>query len=220
MVFTAQQATDIATANAKISADGSVNTHNDVNTQAPEIGQVLGYDGTNWVNIPLNIGISAQQVADIISSNAKVSADGSIDTHNDVMITEPVIGDILVWNETSWINIPAEVGITPEQAVAIIEANAKISASQTLNTHNDVGYEAGGPPEVGDVLAWSANDEVWSNLRPINGISTQQVADILMNNLKVSADGTINAHNDVNYTAPSIGQVLKWNGTNWTNAQL
>jgi hypothetical protein len=220
MVFTAQQAADILSSNAKISADGSVNSHNDVQYSTPEIGQVLGYDGTNWINIPLNIGMSAQQATDIIAGNAKVSADGSINTHNDVNTNQPMLGDILAWDGTNWVNIPATTGISPAQAAAIIEANAKISASQSLSTHDDVGYEAGGLPVTGDVLGWSANDGVWLNIRPINGITAQQVADILLNNLKVSASGSINTHNDVQTTTPSTGQVLKWNGTNWANAPL
>lgn len=40
------------------------------------------------------------------------------------------------------------------------------------------------------------------------------------NDAKVSADGSIDTHSDVDTTtsAPSTGEVLKWNGTNWAPA--
>jgi hypothetical protein len=55
---------------------------------------------------------------------------------------------------------------------------------------------------------------------PIPGITPQQTTDILTNNEKISADGSINTHNDVETTANSYGDILSWNGTNWANRQF
>jgi hypothetical protein len=87
-----------------VSADGSINTHNDVETVSPAIGDLLAWDGVNWVNIPATVGITPSQASAIVANTAKVSADGSINTHSDVDTTSPSIGDSLKWNGSQWVN--------------------------------------------------------------------------------------------------------------------
>jgi hypothetical protein len=58
------------------------------------------------------------------------------------------------------------------------------------------------------------------NIPGTGGISPQQIADISTNNAKVSADGSINTHNNVHVNYPAVGDVLSWDGTNWTNTSL
>ena len=153
MVFTQQQALDIQRNNLKISADGSINTHNDVNTMNVQNGQTLVWDGTNWTNTLITISQDSQ------ANNLKISADGSVNTHNDVNFSNPVLGDILTWDGTNWTNRAA-------------------------------------------------------------GVSPQEALDIQRNNLKISADGSINTHNDVNTVLPTPGQILAWDGANWTNINV
>ena len=217
MVFTAQQAADIQLNNLKVSADGSINTHNDVETQSPEIGQILVWDGNNWVNQQPSTseGISAQQAADIITNNAKWSADGSINLHNDVQILAPIqSGAVLSWNGIEWTN-QTSTGVTTQQAADIQLNNLKVSADGSINTHNDVDIST---PTQGQILKWDGTN--WRNEMGATGISMQQAADILLNNLKISADGSINTHNDMEVATPIPGDVLSWDGTNWTNTQI
>jgi hypothetical protein len=211
--ITPEQVADILSNNGKVSADGSINTHNDVQTSTPVIGQVLTWNGTNWINLPSPEGISTQQTADILSNNGKVSASGSINTHSDVQTTVPSIGQVLTWDGINWRNIPAPEGISAQQTADILSNNAKVSASGSVNIHNDVQYVT---PAQGDLLTWNGTN--WINLPPAIGVSVQQAADILLNNGKVSADGSVNTHNDVQTTTPATGQVLTWDGINWTNA--
>lgn len=49
---------NIATNNAKVSADGSITSHSDVVITTPSTGQVLEYNGTNWVNATATGGSS------------------------------------------------------------------------------------------------------------------------------------------------------------------
>jgi len=46
-------------------------------------------------------GITAQQASDITTNNAKVSADGSINTHSDVDASSPANGQALVFNSST-----------------------------------------------------------------------------------------------------------------------
>jgi hypothetical protein len=114
MVFTTEQAAAIALNSLKVSADGSINTHNDVETVSPAIGDLLAWDGVNWVNVPATVGITPSQASDIINNNTKVSADGTIATHSDVGITSPVIGDLMEWDGTNWVNKSKPLLITTD----------------------------------------------------------------------------------------------------------
>ena len=159
MLFSAQQAADIAASNSKVSADGPINTHSDVETITPNVGDILVWNGSVWTNTENDTGITSQQIADITTNNAKISADGPINTHSDVETTTPRIGDILAWDGTNWVNIPASVGISVEQAADIISNCAKISADGPINTHSDVEVTT---PMVGDVLSWNGSN--WTNV--------------------------------------------------------
>ena len=214
MVFTAQQAADILTNNLKVSADGPVSTHNDVQTSSPSVGDLLSWNGTNWTNITFTGGLTAQQESDITSANLKVSADGPVSSHSDVETTSPTIGDLLSWNGTNWVNVTAITGISNQQTIDILSNNLKVSADGPVSSHSDVETTF---PTIGDLLSWNGTN--WVNITAITGISNQQTTDILSNNLKVSADGPVSLHNDVQTSSPVFGDVLSWNGVNWVNRQ-
>jgi hypothetical protein len=147
MVFTQQNYNDIY---------GPVSVHSDVETTNPTVGQKLTWDGTNWVNQDCEC-ITPAQAAAIVANTAKISADGPVSSHSDVETTNPTVGQKLTWDGTNWVNQDCEC-ITPAQAAAIVANTAKISA-----------------------------------------------------------DGPVSSHSDVETANPSIGQVLFWNGTNWVN---
>ena len=65
---------------------------NDVNVPAPDDGDVLSYNGSNWVS-------SAAPPADISGS--------SINQLNDVDASGANDGDMLIWDGANWVNTPA-----------------------------------------------------------------------------------------------------------------
>ena len=206
--FSTQQASDITSANLKVSASGPISSHSDVETTVPETGQVLAWDGVNWVNDTM-AGVEWQYLVNIDINNLKVSADGPINSLSDVETTSPTIGDLLSWNGTNWVNI-AITGISNQQATNITSANLKVSADGPVSSHSDVETTS---PTIGDLLSWNGTN--WVNITAITGISNQQATDILSNNLKVSASGPISSHSDVQVINPRVNDLLSWNGTNW-----
>jgi hypothetical protein len=160
LTISPQQAADILTNKDKISADGSVNTHNDVNYTSPSLGEILIYDGLNWVNGPLlSGGVSPQQAADILTNKDKISADGSVNTHNDVNYISPSLGEILTFDGLNWVNGPLlPGGVQPQQASDILSNKGKIDANNSINTHIDVEVTN---PIIGNILSWNGIN--WSN---------------------------------------------------------
>lgn len=159
MVFTAQQALEIERNTAKVSADGSINTHSDVDVVSPSVGDIMSYDGVNWTNTPLVTGADAQQSADIAANSAKVSADGPVSSHSDVNIVSPSIGETLTWNGANWVNSAPVVGVTSQQAADIELSNATVSASGSISVHADVEIVN---LQTDQVLQW--NGEKWVNV--------------------------------------------------------
>ncbi len=99
--------TDVAANTEKVSADGSIDTHSDVDisTTVPTSGQALVWDGTNWVP-------------------GDVTAVESINDLNDVdtSTTTPTSGQALVWNGDDW--IPGDV-----ESNAILTEDIEITGS-------------------------------------------------------------------------------------------
>jgi hypothetical protein len=157
------------------------------------------------------MGITEQQAADILANNAKVSANGTINTHSDVEYQWNVSnGHILTWDGSSWTN--TEESSTVQERVDILANNAKVSADGPVSTHSDVNILI---PGIGDILVWSGSD--WINIPYTAGLSAQQVADIVESNAKVSADGTINWHNDVQVNPISTSEVIYYDGFEWSS---
>ena len=88
--ITTLQANSIAANNAKVSADGSINSHSDVDTSttAPTNGQALTFDGTNWVPTSLASSPSGLQNSIQLTGDIAPSA-----------FTEPTAA--LYWNTSS-----------------------------------------------------------------------------------------------------------------------
>jgi hypothetical protein len=134
-----QQTQDILNNNLKISADGTIATHNDIAIMTPQIGDVFTFADDAWVNMPWTdyTPITTQQSSNITTNLTKISADGPINTHSDVQTVNNMTGEILHWGGTNWVNT-TKTFITEQQALDITTANAKVSAAATINTHSDV----------------------------------------------------------------------------------
>ncbi len=102
---------------AKVSADGSIDTHSDVDitTSTPNPGDGLVYDGANFVPVP-------------------VAGAGSIDNNDDVDTTTlaPEVGQSLIWGGVNW--TPGEIEKATTVAEVLTEPKDYISGSDDTIT--------------------------------------------------------------------------------------
>lgn len=167
----------------------------DVAISTPQNGDFLRYNGSSWVNDPVNL--TTDTVGDYVQnlvagtgiSLANNSGEGatptinlsaSIDDLSDVTITSVSTGQVLKWNGSAWVNSADNTGTT-------------------INSLDDIGDVVITSVSTGQVLKW--NGTAWVNSSDDTGT-------------------TINALDDIgNVTAPtpSSGDFLKWNGTAWVN---
>ncbi len=242
---------------AKISADGSINTHSDVDTTTttPVSGYILTWDGSNWVptlnstdNIDegtTNLYYTEDRVSansNVTANTAKVSANGSIDTHSDVdtTTTTPTSDQVLMWDGNNWVpstlisddinegstNLYYSDDLVTANAAVVLNT-AKVSASGSIDTHSDVDVSTT-TPTSNDFLIWDGTNWVPQTTTTDNitegstnlYYTEDRVSantDVATNTEKVSASGSIDTHSDVDVstTAPTTGDFLIWDGSNW-----
>ncbi|MGI9321091.1 MAG: hypothetical protein ACR2O5_06725, partial [Thiogranum sp.] len=144
---------------AKVSASGSVTTHSDVSD--PGSGQII--TATERANITGSVTVHAD-VSDagsgaiittaernaITANSAKVSADGSIDTHSDVTTGAKTADDVLTWSGAAWVSqAPAAGGAgtyneVEKDDLSVSVGRAKLNFEATGDATVTVTDEPGG----------------------------------------------------------------------------
>lgn len=148
----------------------------------------------------------------------------------------PSIGDILKWTGTEWAPEKNENGIPEAQrfnAGAGLSLNGTTFSAQNTkamwNANQIAGQNiaAAAPPTTGQVLKW--NGTGWAPATDDTGIIDaprfNAGAGLSLNGNTFSAQNTSGMWNanqiagrNIATTAPTTGQVLKWNGTDWEPA--
>lgn len=145
-------------------------------------------------------------------NDAKVSADGSVTTHNDV--TDAGSGAIITAAERTKL-AGIEAGATADQIASEVPFTPGGNLSSTdvqaalLELDSDA-ITAAERAKLGFISVTQAVD-----------LDTME-SDIALNTAKVSADGSIDTHSDVDTTttAPVPGDLFQFDGTNWVPAQI
>ena len=181
----------------------SINDLSDVNLTSPSSGQVLSYNGANWVN--------------------SAASAGSLAGLSDTTITSPANGEVLKYNGSSWVDAQlaySELSGTPTNVSTFTNDAGYLTNinSESINDLNDVTITAAANGEVlkYNGSAWVDAQLAYSELSgtPTNVSTFTNDAGYLTNINSESIDDL----SDVVLTTPSSGQVLSYNGTNWVNA--
>ena len=200
----------------------TLNALTDVSIVTPLSGEVLKYDGSNWINGVDSAGkenlvelddvlISSLSDGQILKYNGAywVNATDSAGPTNlyeldDIFIDSALsanpltTGQVLKWNGTKWANANDSAGGGGaggglDSALTL----QLISSSVNLNTLSGVAITA---PTTNQVIKY--NGSQWVNAADSVG----------------GASGALTDLTDVTISAPSVNQVLKYNGANWVNA--
>lgn len=187
----------------------SINALSDVDTAtaAPTNGQALVWDGTNFV------------------PGTVASSGGSMATLTDVDVTGAVTGSVLKYNAT---NSAWEVATDLNSGgIALTDLSANTlapSGTGTLTYNNTLGLFTLTPPDLSGYattasLATVATSGAYGDLT-----GTPTLATVATSGLYSDLTGTPTIPTnladlaDVSATAPTTGQVLKWDGAQWAPA--
>jgi len=202
----------------------TLNALTDVSIVTPLNGEVLKYDGSNWINGVDSAGkenlvelddvlISSLSDGQILKYNGAywVNATDSAGPTNlyeldDIFIDSALsanpltVGQVLKWNGTKWANANDSGGSGGGGGGGGLDSALTlqlVSSSVNLNTLSGVAITA---PTTNQVIKY--NGSQWVNAADSVG----------------GASGALNDLTDVTISAPSVNQVLKYNGANWVNA--
>jgi hypothetical protein len=193
----------------------------DVVLTSPTNGQVLQYNGTNWVNATgggggatqlnelTDVTITAAATGEVLRYNGSAWVDAQLD-YSDLSGTPTLVTDL---------NGLSDVTITTAATGEVLRYNGSAWVDAQLNSsdlNNDSGFITGITAEpIGDL-----SDVVLTS--PTNGQYLQYNG---TNWVNVNASGgggatQLNELSDVTITAAATGEVLRYNGTAWVDAQL
>jgi hypothetical protein len=125
----------------------------DVTVTTPSNGQVLSYNGTNWVN--------------------SASSAGSLSGLSDTTISTPVNGEVLKYNGTAWVDAQlaySELSGTPTNVSTFTNDAGYLTdiTSEGLNDLSDVSFTAGAGIN-GHVLTYDNTAGEWQAVAPASG---------------------------------------------------
>jgi len=201
-----------------------------VSNVTPATGEVLEYDGTNWTPRAKN---SYSAGTGISIASGTISAQNTTDMWNadklrgrGVSTTSPSSGEVLKWNGTTWAPA-ADNGASYSAGTGISIASNAINATNGTamwNADKIQGRAAStSTPNNGDVLKWSGS--AWAPATD-NGASYSAGTGITISSNTIAASNGSAIWNaeklqgrSMSSTAPTTGQVLKWNGSAWTPAK-
>ena len=184
----------------------SLDNIGDVGITSPFIGQVIMFDGTNWINQ----SITPFSCSDLDTCN--------ISDLGDVDITTPSIGDILIFNGTNWVSTPQspayQFNCNELSNCSIDDLDAGITALNGLQgngkTTNPV--KLGGTLIENTTIDGNTNKLVFKNtnlyargnvnIDPLNTIFNE-IKDFTryeVNNLGTGSQGTIIVEQEVEHT--------------------
>jgi hypothetical protein len=184
--------TNTVTINASGGGASNLDALTDVVISSPATGQVLRYDGTNWVNVDNSEIVTLTQLSD-------------------VTITSPVVGHVLKWNGSAWVNdVDATSG----------GGGTNLTFSRTATTvtvESDTGVDAVLPSATTSLAGiFSAADKT-----KLDGIATGATANssnaTLLNRANHTGTQTLST---ISQSGASTGQVAQWNGSAWVPATV
>jgi hypothetical protein len=238
-------------------------------SNAPSAGQVLKWDGTNWIADTdlTGGGGGGQQYASgdgIVVNNTNftisaldISATNEVDN---LRVSSSVTGGGRLQNATNGFNQATEIGLIISGATSSVSTGANGSITWTLpdaspnnelqsissngNTYTlsqsggSVSIAKSGAAITGSVLEWNGSDWIYgtddvatytsgSGIN-ISGNTIANTGDLSNTNELITAfskpsgniiritEAGVNRDINIAETTPTTGQVMKWNGTQWT----
>lgn len=173
-----------------------LNDLTDVNTTGATNGQVLGFNGTNWVPAT-------------VSGAGSLSLDGL----TDVTLLNPMLGQYLQYNGTEWVNSVVEYAyISHKPTIPVNNSFSFVGLNDTSNSTIQNGFLRWDSSGTTVVYTATIPAEVVSGLSTV--ATTGSYADL---DNKPSIPAAINDLSDVDTSTstPSTGQSLIYDGTNW-----
>ena len=184
-----------------------INSLNDVIISSPTNGQILQYNGTNWVNAAVASGGGGIYTeTDTLSTVTSRGASTSVTcTFQDLIVS----GNLNVTGNTTQNNV-TNLNVSNNEII--------INSGQETGTLNAfIKNDRGSDPDT--AIRWNEVSDRWQFTN--DGVNYFNIAldtlDLTNNAGYLTSTGSIDTHTDVNIASPTSGQILSYNGSEWVN---
>ena len=184
----------------------SIDGLSDVSISGATSGQVLEYNGTNWVNVTPSYLTSYTETDTL----ATVTARGATTDTECTFLNLNVSGNLNVLgtttsNNTTNLNVTNNVlTLNAGQGTALLSARIEVDRGTSFDTN----------------ILWNEVDDKWTFTN--DGTTYYDfptaVSDLTNDAGYLTAPGALNDLSDVAISAPANDEVLKYNGSQWVNA--
>ena len=183
----------------------SINDLGDTFVNAPTNGQILQYNGTNWINVASDFLSSYTETDTLASVTARGASTTTTCTFQDLNVS----GNFSVVGTTTQNNVTT-LNVTNNE---IVINQGQSSGALNAIIKNDRGSDA-------DVdIRWNEVNDTWqftndgTNYKNIPTKTSELTNDANF----LASLGSVGGHTDVTVTSPSSDQILVYNGSNWVN---
>ena len=189
-------------------SSSSITGLSDVSVSGAASGQVLEYNGSNWVNITPNY-LSSYTETDTLAS---VTARGASTNTACTFLNVTVSGNLNVLGTTTSSNVSTlnvtnnEIVINENQASGGL--NAVIRNDRGSDADVDIRWD-----EVADKWKFTNDGSTYYNLPTVASDLTNDAG-------YLTSPGPLNGLSDVVISSPTTNEVLRYNGSQWVNASV
>lgn len=203
--------TEIDLNTPKVSADGSIDTHNDVDitTTSPSPGDLLSWDGSNFVPTNVSNGFTifpiwAEENGGLVDNNRQWSfGNGSTGSDNIVIPIDCEIFAFSASAETA--SGTCSFNILVNDSISFTSNQLANNSFQSLATPLQI--------TAGQRIGYRTDDEVgaWTDVRICAWfrVASSSAGNVALNDLT-----------DVSTSSPVAGQAIVFNGSNYTNVDV
>lgn len=188
--------------------DGSV-TGAKLNQMNALNGQVLKWNGTNWApGNDVGGGNGDNWGTQVAATGNAISGNGTVGSPLNIAQQGAGNGQVLKWNGGSWTPGNDNDSGGDDWGTQSVVANATLEGNGTAGTPLKLAQQGA---VNGQILKW--NGGAWAPADDAGG--DDWGGQVTQTSARLTGDGTAGSPLDIAEQGAFVGQVLKWNGTNW-----
>ncbi len=202
--------TTTITTNATLTGAGTTASPLGIAQQGATTGQVLQWNGSNW--LPATIITTDTWGSQVAITTSRLTGDGTAGNPLDIAQQGATIGQALVWNGTTW--APGTISGSDNWGTQVAITNLTLSGNGTAGSPLGLASQSA---TLGQVLGW--NGSAWAPITLSgSGPGDNWGAQVAQTNATLSGNGTAGNPLALAQQGATSGQTLKWNGATWAPA--
>ncbi|TNE62287.1 MAG: tail fiber domain-containing protein [Bacteroidetes bacterium] len=205
--------TQVAQTGPTISGNGTLANPLNLDPQGAIVGQVLKFNGTNWIPGTDNDSGPDNWGTQVIISDSELTGDGTVGSPLELAGQGATPGQVLKWNGASWSPEDDNDSGGDDWGAQVAFTNTTLTGNGTGG--NELGIAQQGATN-GQVLKWDTGLNSWIPADDNDSAPDNWGTQVVISDSELTGDGTVGSPLELADQGATPGQVLKWNGASWS----